>query len=152
MLKFMNSKERKRMFLYFEERFCIPRQAFDDYHFLENKEKIWICSKEMPGIDFRNLRVEGIGMLFGRKGINIKPTTNMVQLFGKAVGKNILTLNNEQKEQFIQGLDILNLKANVEPGYVMVKHNNDFLGCALYKEEYLKNQVPKQRRILKNPN
>ena len=147
MLKFVNSKGKKEITGQLLDRFGIPKDTFNEYHFIENEEKIWICSKEIASIDFKNLRTEGIGLLFARKGIILKPTTNMIQLFGKCATKNVIELNETQKSMFLRGLDILNLDANADTGYVIVKHKNDFLGCSLLKENNLKNQIPKQRRI-----
>ena len=149
MLQFVNSKKKKELTKQLDERFGIPKESFNDYHFIENEEKFWICSLDTTTIDFKNLRTEGIGMLFARKGLTLKPTTNMIQLFGKFATKNIVELNEEQKTRFLSGLDISELDANVDSGYVIVKYKENYLGCSLYKEGTLKNQIPKAKRIKK---
>ncbi|MCK4968542.1 MAG: hypothetical protein KAS12_05785 [Candidatus Aenigmarchaeota archaeon] len=149
MLQFVNSKKKKELTKQLDERFGISKNVFNDYHFIENEEKFWICSLDTTTIDFKNLRTEGIGMLFARKGLALKPTTNMIQLFGNHATKNVVELDEEQKNKFLSGLDISELDANVDSGYVIVKYKNDSLGCSLYKEGTLKNQIPKAKRIKK---
>ena len=135
---------------YLRDRFGISKRIFSDYSFIVRGEKIWIAFKDVLEKDLEGLNIEAIGLLFGRyfeKQKRFKPTTNALQIFGRYATKNIVELNEKEKEMYIRGYD-LEKKLNLEEGYVIVKFKNDVLGCGLYREGKIKNQIPKARKII----
>jgi NOL1/NOP2/fmu family ribosome biogenesis protein len=134
---------------YLEERFGIPRSAFSGFSFHETVDKIYIFSADIPHKDLNGLRMVQTGIVFGRifdKGGKFKPTTNALQIFGRFADKNVIDLFEKEKEDFIRGLDI-DRHFDVEHGFVIVKFGGDVLGCGMYSEGTIKNQVPKARRL-----
>lgn len=139
------------------DKFGISLDIFQNFGFLINgvQEKIWISTKECMQADLNNIRVDTMGLLFARCGKlpnEFKPTTNIMQLFGKHATKNVLNLNDEQKIKFARGLDFeitQEQQQQVSDGFVIVKHLDDYYGVALLQGYRLKNQVPKTRRIKK---
>ncbi|MHC1635219.1 MAG: methyltransferase RsmF C-terminal domain-like protein [Candidatus Methanospirareceae archaeon] len=132
---------------YMEERFGIHRDVFCGYSFIVRGNKIRIVAREVANKDLSGLKVENIGILFGRyfkKENKFKPTTNALQIFGKYATKNIVELSEEEKEDYIRGFD-LKKDLNIEEGYVILKYKGDVLGCGLYRDGKIKNQVPKAR-------
>lgn len=148
-LKIMNSREKKDLFKEIKEQYGIEKTILKKYEYLERSDKIWLTTRCALSKDLKNLRMEGIGMLFGRRSATLKLTTNAVQLFGKHATRNVLELEEEDAWKYMRGLDISDLSHTELSGYVVVKYGDDYLGCGLYKEGYLKNQIPKQRRIKK---
>jgi len=135
---------------YLRDRFGIQKKIFSDYSFIVRGEKIWIAFKDVLEKDLEGLNIEAIGLLFGRyfeKQKRFKPTTNALQIFGRYATKNIVELDEKEKDMYIKGYD-LEKKLNLEEGYVIVKFKNDVLGCGLYREGKIKNQIPKARKII----
>jgi NOL1/NOP2/fmu family ribosome biogenesis protein len=133
-----------------EERFGIPKKIFSDYSLILKGEKIWIVSKSITEKDLSGFKVEGIGLLFARyfnRQKKFKPTTNTLQVFGKYATKNIVELNEEEKNQYIKGYN-LKKELSLEEGYVIIKSGKSILGCGLYREGEIKNQIPKARIIV----
>ena len=135
---------------YLRDRFGISKRIFSDYSFIVRGEKIWIAFKDVLEKDLEGLNIESVGLLFGRyfeKQKRFKPTTNALQIFGRYATKNIVELDEKEKDRYIRGYD-LEKKLNLEEGYVIVKFKNDVLGCGLYREGKIKNQIPKARKII----
>ena len=134
---------------FLEERFGIQKSAFSGFSFYEGPDKIYIFSSEIPSKDLAGFRIvqTGIvgGRIFGDKE-RFKPTTNLLQIFGKFATRNIVRLKESEKEDFIRGLDI-DGEFEAEEGFVIVKFGEAILGCGLYSSGKLKNQIPKARRL-----
>ena len=144
----MNASEVKENTLkYFEERFGLPRTIFDTYSiYLGPKGRLYLGPAKVPP----NLRIVSPGLLIARADSAIKPSTNLFQLFGKQVDKNILSISKEQTVKFVQGTDMILSKSDlgdVSDGYVLVRYLDYDLGCALLKGTTLKNMVPKAKRL-----
>ena len=95
----------------------------------------------------KEMNVQSIGIAIARVGRVIKPTSNFLQIFGKYAKKKIVKLDEKEALDYIKGLDIK--KDCREKGYVIVKFGEDVLGCGLAKEGWIKNQIPKARRVKK---
>lgn len=155
-INIMPEKEKHEILKYVEERFGI-RKAFDDYVFIKRGKKIWIASKGLADKKFSGLNVEAAGMLFIRiekkKGKEkIKLTTNAAQIFGKYAGKNTINLSRELAEKVARGYDLRDkdlreIKSDAEDGYVILKYGSHILGIGLKQGRFIKNTIPKARRI-----
>jgi NOL1/NOP2/fmu family ribosome biogenesis protein len=131
-----------------ERRFGINRSHFRNVSFITRAEKIWIASSSVAEKDLNKLKIEAVGMLFGRYFPNeekFKPTTNALQIFGKYATKNVVEISSVELQTYLTGFDIQK-KADVENGFVIIKCNGDIIGCGLYKDGIIKNQIPKHRR------
>ena len=134
---------------YLRDRFSIQKKIFSNYSFNIKGEKIWIVYKDVLEKNLDGLNIESVGLLFGRyfkRQERFKPTTNALQIFGRYATKNIVELNEKEKDMYIKGYD-LEKKLNLEEGYVIIKFKNDILGCGLYRNGKIKNQIPKARKI-----
>lgn len=84
------------------------------------------------------------GIYFGsleRDGIRLSIEGS--QIVGKYARKNVLEIDEESFRRWMLGED---LKVEVE-GYWIVKWGNYFAGCGKGNGRFLKNFVPKERRI-----
>ena len=59
--------------------------------------------------------------------------------------KNVIALNDKEAKEWLSGIDID--KESDEDVFVIIKHNDDFLGTGKAKEGKILNFVPKIRRI-----
>lgn len=140
----LNSKETKQVLQLLKSQFDFTAKL--DYAFLKNKEDIYIISKDLSKIDTKKFRINNLGLYFGElKHNSIRLSIEGSQLLGHNCSKNILSLNREQMLAWLAGE---NIGINSEmKGYIIVKHNQDFLGSGVIKNGILLNHVPKERRL-----
>lgn len=142
--------DKKEILDYFKREFGIKREIFENYAFLSSGKKIWMVkneSLEKIKDNLEKINVQSIGIAIARVGKVVKPTSNFLQIFGKYAKKKTIELSEKEALDYIKGLDIK--KDCKEKGYVIVKFGEDILGCGLVKEGWIKNQIPKARRIKK---
>lgn len=144
-LKILNSKEIKVILKKLQEQYGFNKKL--DYVFLQGKDsKIYLINKEINKIDYSRLRINQLGLYFGKIEHNIiRVSIEGSQLIGKDSNKNILTVTDKEAKSWLMGEDI---KINKEyPGFVIIKNKSDFLGSGKIKNNTLLNYVPKDRRI-----
>jgi NOL1/NOP2/fmu family ribosome biogenesis protein len=132
---------------YLQERFCMPKSLFDNHSlYLGPKGRLYLGPAQIPP----SLKIVSPGLLIARADGGIKPSTNLFQLFGGHVTKNIVELGQDSVKKFVKGDDLLisgTERKDATDGYVLVRFNGYSLGCALLKGAALKNQVPKAKRL-----
>ena len=146
----MNTKETEGMFEKLKERFGLDPKLFQDYDFFINtKNKIFILNKTSSKlVESYPKRLMNVGILFARKDAVIKPTSNMLQIFGHSARKNIIELNRPRARIYIEGFDIdFREEISAVDGYVILRYGNNTLGCGLLKDFALKNVIPKAKRM-----
>ncbi len=143
-LKILNSKERKRIQQQLEKQFETDFEL--DYEiFMNPKNKIFLLNKDVSRINIDELRINSLGMYFGVEYENsIRLSIEGSQLIGKRSKKNILELNDEEAKMWMSGHDF-DINSGLE-GFVLIKNNNEFLGCGKIVNNKLYNYVPKERR------
>lgn len=143
-LKILNNKEVKKILKEIEEHFGSKEKL--DYAFLKNNEgKIFLISRKFGEINTKKLRINGLGLYFGKvEKSGIRLSIEGSQLVNAR--KNFIEIDERQLRQWMLGKDLEVGKHDIE-GYVIVKHNNDAFGCGAYKEGRLLNFVPKSRRL-----
>ena len=152
-LKILNAKEIKEI-----NNFLNKQWAFDsklDYVFLlsQNKNKIYLVSKNFADINLEKLRVDSLGVYFGElKHHTIRVSIEGAQLVGNNCKKNIVNINEGLARLWMRGYDLeitdeILKKDNLEEGFVLIKYNDDFMGCGKLTEKKILNYVPKVRRI-----
>ncbi len=141
-----------------EERFGISKDYFSTHHLFARRNDVWCCSREageveLPQIVRRGLR---IARVFEH---SVRPTTNAVQLFGHLVTKNRLELDEHETRPFLagktqdihlpeEGDESVTGVTGVTGGFVVAFHKGYALGIGLLKENKLKSQVPRSRRVI----
>lgn len=103
-------------------------------------------SKEMIKSLEESAPVERIGVYFA-KIVNeeIRLSIEGVQILKDQINKNILKINDEQAERWMKGQE-LDIKTG-KRGFLIIKNNEDFLGCGKASEEKVGNFIPKTRRL-----
>ncbi|WP_423751561.1 DUF7122 family protein [Salinirarus marinus] len=132
---------------WWEDRFGVPADAFDDYTFWEKgKGKVWILHADLE----TPVNVEGLGMTFLRtRQEHWKPTTDAVQRFGREATRNVVHLTRDQAVRFARGED-QDVDWDGDWGYLGVAHDvvgePEPLGVGLYLHGELRSQIPKGRQ------
>jgi len=144
-LKILNSKEIKEI-LKLIERQWNSKLKFDYVFLKNNRNRVFIINKDIQKIELEKLRINSIGMYFCETRNNeIRLSIEGSQIVGPKATKNILEINDSQVKQWFNGQD-LEINGNYD-GFVIIKHNNDFLGSGKYKNNKILNYVSKSRRI-----
>lgn len=116
-------------------------------------KKIWIASKTVSRIDFKNINVSLVGMYFGKIKRNDKIHLSIEgsQIVGKNATKNIIDVDVNDAEKFLSGesLEIDKIKNCDYDNFVILKSGNDILGSSLLTEKGIKNLIPKSRRYMR---
>ncbi len=93
--------------------------------------------------DLASLRVETVGVPILRwVSRRLKPTSAALQLFGKYVAKNIVTLGPIQLADLISKR-VIRGEYPVSPGYVQIISESMIIGCGLYLPGRLISQFPR---------
>jgi len=144
-LKILNSKEIKEILKLIEKQWNSKLKF--DYGFLKNnRNRVFIINKDIQKIELEKLRINSIGMYFCETRNNeIRLSIEGSQIVGPKASKNIIEINEPQVKQWFKGED-LEINGNYD-GFVIIKHNNDFLGTGKYKSGKVLNYVRKSRRI-----
>jgi len=144
-LKILNSKEIKEILKLIESQWGAKLKL--EYAFLRNpKNRIFIVNKDIGKINFSQLRINSIGLYFCEiDKLGIRLSIEGSQIVGPKAVKNIVEINEEQTKQWFKGED-LEIKGDYL-GFVILKHNNDFLGNGKYKDGKILNYVGKSRRV-----
>ena len=118
-----------------------------DYAFLQNeKGKVFIVNKDIARVDFNKIRINSIGLYFAAiRNNEIRLSIEGSQIIGPNAKKNVVELNEKETREWLKGYDIN--KAIKGEGFVIIKHNDDYLGTGKVKEDKIFNFVPKNRRL-----
>lgn len=130
---------------YLEQRFGLEPGLFADYGlYAASKGRIYLGPKKLVN----HPRIATAGLLIGRGGKGIKPSTNLLQLFGRHVKRNFLDLEKENARAFMAGADVSAGEAgSATDGYVLVRYLGFPLGCGLLQKGQVKNMLPKAKRL-----
>ena len=144
-MEWLNNSEMKRI------RSLIEKQwggcpDLDYYMTIKGGERVFLVGKESAKFDTKGLRVNSQGLYFGRLSHGeFKLSIEGSQIVGPVANKNVLELQEQEFQQWIRGLDLE--VPGSEKRFVLIKHKDDFFGCARQAGGRLLNLVPKDRRI-----
>ncbi len=149
-LKILNAKEKKEFLKVLESQWGFSKKM--EYAFLMSpKEKVYLIHRDLEKVDTSRLRVDTLGVYFAefRNG-EIRLSIEGSQIIGKDCSKNVVELSREQMRSWLKGKDLEEGIPEGEGyrGFVILKHENDFLGTGKLKEGKITNFVPKTRRIM----
>ncbi|MEM3127280.1 MAG: hypothetical protein QW331_04410 [Candidatus Woesearchaeota archaeon] len=141
--KILNSKEVKLFLKDIEDQFgtVFPK---DHVYLMNNQNDVFITTRELEKINTTKLRVNSIGLYIAEWHNGARLSIEGSQIVGSNAKKRVVELSNEEAIAWLKGEDIYR---EVEKGVLIVKHKDDFLGCARSTGERLVNHVPKTRRV-----
>ena len=143
-LKFLNSREVKAIMAQLESQFGFTDKI--DAAFLKNeKDKVFLLTKDVANIDAKKLRIDRAGLYFGEiRPDGIRLSIEGSQLIAAKAKKNVLEVTDSEASQWLRG-ETISIKAE---GYHIIRNHGDILGCGKAVEGKVLNYVPKERRIL----
>ena len=91
--------------------------------------------------------IESLGVYIGKKDMNgIRLSIEGTHLLQNQINKNIFEITNEKMlEEWMSGADLQ--IATGKKGFLVMKHNEDFLGTGKASENKISNFIPKERRL-----
>jgi NOL1/NOP2/fmu family ribosome biogenesis protein len=99
----------------------------------------------------RALRVSFVGLrAFSKVGRFIKPSTRMIQVFGKSATRSRFEVGKEGLVRLLSG-ETLRIESEQEDGYVILSHGGDILGLGLILDKVLRSQLPRHYKKLLDP-
>lgn len=112
-----------------------------------SKDRIYLINRDIANIDLTKLKIDTIGLYFGElKDDELRLSIEGSQLIGPKAKKNVLEIDDKLARLWLKGYDIP-VKTDMK-GFLIIKNNNDYLGCGKHSQENILNFVPKTRRIL----
>jgi len=126
-----------------EHRFGIARTIFDPYMLFRRKRSWSLLRRETHIHRTACLKVDRVGLkAFQQVGHYIKPTTRMIQVFGREATRGRVDLDRRALIRLLEG-EVLPLDLDTEPGYVILGWmGNGILGLGLYVHGTLRSQIP----------
>jgi len=124
-----------------------------DYGVILNniEKKVKIFSKEILDLNLSKLKVNSIGIYFGKLKANdkIHLTIEGSQLVGRDAKKNVSTISEENAFPFMSGKDVFpeSCIECEDHNFVIIKCGDDIMGTGLMQEGKIKNLLPKSRKF-----
>lgn len=140
----LNSKAVKKIMQALNDQFGFSEKL--EYAFLQSKkDKIMIINKDVDLLDHESLRVDAVGMYFGKYySDGFRLSIEGTQLIGSKCKFNVINLDSKQKHSWFKGEDI---ELNMDNCFVILKSDDDYIGCAKVKNSYAMNSVPSARTL-----
>lgn len=145
-LKILNTREVKGILNSLKEQFGYSEKP--NYSWLiSGKEKLYVVNSDLNKIDLNVIRIDSIGLYFGEyKDNQIRLSLEGSILISKKIDKNIIELNEEERNSWLMGNDLKKDLGDTAK-FVVLKCKNDIIGCGRYKEKNIFNSISKERRL-----
>jgi NOL1/NOP2/fmu family ribosome biogenesis protein len=112
---------------------------------LEDQETVFVGTTEV--MEFDAVRPMRRGIRLARiYPYSLKPTTFGMQVLGAQASRNAVGLSDEQAKLLING-GCLEIEADVEDGFVLLRWKELVVGVGFYKRPVLKSQIPRFRPV-----
>ncbi|MBU2561400.1 MAG: hypothetical protein KKD17_03815 [Nanoarchaeota archaeon] len=115
---------------------------------LSNKDKLYVADTGIGSMDFNKLKIDKIGLYVctvSDKGVRLSIEGS--QIIGPCANKNVVAVSDDELKVWFRGEDIEKTVDGCS-GFVILKHDDDFIGCGKATEKGILNFVPKTRRVL----
>lgn len=140
----MKGNQREAVLGYLEERFGIGQQHFSGFGlYMGSKGRVFLGPKRIPG----PATPVSVGILIARISGSVKPSTNLLQLFGRHATRNVMELSKDEAIRYLNGEDLRVSEKKVTDGYVLLQYLEFPLGCGMLKKGVIKNMLPKAKRM-----
>jgi len=144
----LNSKDKKIIRKYLESQFGINKLPEGIFFCFSKKDNVYFSNRNVFEEDQYLLRVKTFGLMFGTYTKNgFRLSIEGSQLVGPNASKNILELQDSERDLWISGNSLIIDKNKLNNQEIILKHKNDFFGTAFVKEGLVKNTLAKSRLI-----
>ena len=163
--EFLAKKEIRRILEQLEKQWGCSLEL-DYLFFRNNKNRISLMNRDFVQLDTSKLRLNSVGLYFCEVMDNgeIRLSIEGSQLVGPTATKNVILLDFVQTRKWLYGQDIefgsqsaasasfspasaFSAVASLPTGFVILQHDDFFLGCGRLKNGVISNHVSKIRRI-----
>ncbi|MBD3313768.1 hypothetical protein GF345_04970 [Candidatus Woesearchaeota archaeon] len=147
-LNILNTREKKAILKSIKEQWDADLKT-DLVFLLSSKFKLYLMNKDFSTLDETKLHIDKMGMYFGEvmKNKEVRLSIEGSQIVGPVAKKNVLDISDGETKIWLHGHNLFR-KVIKESGFVIIKNNDDFMGCGKVKQGEILNYVPKTRRIL----
>jgi len=150
-LTILNSREVKRLKEKLEAQFGYSLQ--EEYAYLQNtQQKIFLINRDVAKIDLNKVIVDKMGLYFAElNDTEVRLSKEGAQLLWKeaqqhnAQMKNVVEFTAKDVRLYFAGID-LKKDLGGENRLVLLRYEDDVIGCAKYKEGKILNYMPKIHR------
>jgi NOL1/NOP2/fmu family ribosome biogenesis protein len=149
--RLLDESEEEALLGYLDERFGIPPEVFEDYFWFKREKTWWMVRASRLIEKASTLKISLVGLrAFTKIGEFIKPTTRMIQVFGKHAVKSRLEVGKNDLRRLLAG-ETLPIESRQENGYVILSHGGDIIGLGLLLNNLVRSQLPRQYKKLLEP-
>jgi len=151
-LKILNNQDKSEILEKLKNQFGIQNFPENTKLAQRGEEKIFLFTGNLSEIDISNIEqisiIEGLGVYLGKIDDatgQMRLSIEGVHIFKDQISKNIFELNNEQTDLWMKGQEL-----NISTGkrdFLIMKNNEDFIGCGKASENKISNFIPKSRRL-----
>ncbi len=148
-LSILNTREKKKIITSLKQAYGFSGRLKGNL-LLSPRQEVFLLTGSSDIIkkgEEKQLRIDKVGLYLGRmvpEGIRL--SIEATQLIGPSCSKRILVINDEQLKAWVKGQDLV-IDDAARQGFFLVKHNNDFLGCAKIRNNKAHNLIATNRRI-----
>tara|TARA_Y100000034_G_scaffold11612_2_gene12179 strand:- start:32301 stop:32768 length:468 start_codon:yes stop_codon:yes gene_type:complete len=149
-LKILNEKQKEDIEMKLNEQFGI--KEIPGEVIMMGKEKLFLFSGSFDKKQIKKMNyftnIERIGIYFAKideRTHDIRLSIEGVYILKDQIKKNIFNVPTQLVEEWMKGRE-LNIKTG-KKGFIVMKHENDFLGSGKASEEKIGNFIPKNRRL-----
>lgn len=137
----------KMVTTYLDDRFGISTESLSDFGlYLASKGRVYLGPKRI----IEKPKIVTLGIIIARVSRSVKPSTNLLQLFGRQVTKNYIVLSPDQTKSFVKGEDLRLSEEQIgtcTDGYILLRYLEYPLGCGFLQAKTVKNLLPKAKRL-----
>jgi NOL1/NOP2/fmu family ribosome biogenesis protein len=153
-MTFLNTREHKRIIDELERTYGFSGKI--EGVLIKNlQDKLYLLTRQLDLIDLKEekeLRIDKAGLYIGAvMPDGIRLSLEGCQLVGPYAKKNVLAIDDAHLEPWAKGEDFdlsgEEIKQVEKDGFYIIKHGNDFLGCAKIRKGIAHNLVSKSRRL-----
>jgi len=129
---------------FLEERFGIVKEVFDDFLLLKKNKSWWLLRQSEYISQASLLKVSTVGLkAFQVIGQYIKPTTRLIQIFGRHANRTVLEVQPSDVKRMATGMQF---HANIElgNGYVILSFMGAIIGLGLLIDGRVSSQIPRR--------
>ena len=147
-LKILNKKEKSEIEKNLNEQFGI--ESVEGLIIKRGEERLFLYKGDFSEEEIKKLSltvpIERLGIYFAKiVSSDVKLSMEGTYALKEQIKKNIFEIDKTQLEDWMKGHD-LQIKTGKHQ-FLVMKYQNDFLGCGKASEEKIGNFIPKSRRL-----
>ncbi len=131
-----------------DQRFGMDDSIFNDYLLLKRNKNWWMLRRSGHISHASALKVRIAGLkAFQTVGRYIKPTTRMIQIFGRHAVRGVLGISQNDLKKLAEG-EYISSDIEMDNGYIILSFNGAVLGLGLLIDGRVTSQVPRRDLVL----